>query len=122
MKMLARMPLLLAAILALPLWITFDNFIVAAIVALLLSFLIAMCRALYMLTRPATDRARPARRGSADDEPGPDDRPGPGDKPDPDNQSAPDSKPAPGDESNAQKRPDPRPTDGRPDAGGRRRE
>lgn len=51
MKLLARKPLLLAAILTIPLWITLGNFIVAVCAALLLSFLIAMCHALYVLRR-----------------------------------------------------------------------
>ncbi|OWT59250.1 hypothetical protein [Candidimonas nitroreducens] len=51
MKLLARKPLLLAALLSIPLWIALGNFIVAVCVALLLSFLIAMCHALYVLRR-----------------------------------------------------------------------
>jgi hypothetical protein len=51
MKLLARKPLLLAALLCIPLWIALGNFIVAVCVALLLSFLVAMCHALYVLRR-----------------------------------------------------------------------
>ncbi|HEU0231455.1 MAG TPA: hypothetical protein VFR20_12875 [Burkholderiaceae bacterium] len=52
MAQLARKPLLLAILFVLPLWVALGNFIVAAIVALLLAFLIAMCHALYGLRRP----------------------------------------------------------------------
>jgi len=51
MAQLARKPLLLALLLVLPLWTTLGNFIVAATVALLLAFMIAMCHALYVLRR-----------------------------------------------------------------------
>jgi len=42
-----RHPLVLALLLAVPLWIALDNFIIAFAVALLLSVFLAMCRALY---------------------------------------------------------------------------
>ncbi len=61
MKLLARKPLLLAFVLAFPLWIALGNFIVATSAALLLAFLIAMCHALYTLKQSAgsnTERAR----------------------------------------------------------------
>lgn len=49
MKLLARKPLLLAFLLSLPLWVVFGNYLVAIMVGLLASFLIAMCHALYVL-------------------------------------------------------------------------
>jgi hypothetical protein len=51
MMQLASKPILLSLILLLPLWVVLDNFIVAIIVALLLAFLVAMCRSLYILRR-----------------------------------------------------------------------
>ena len=49
MKQLANRPMLLAFILAIPLWFVLDNFIVAAMAALLLAFLVSMARSLYVL-------------------------------------------------------------------------
>ena len=49
MKLLARKPLLLAFLSSLPLWVVFGNYLVAIMVGLLASFLIAMCHALYVL-------------------------------------------------------------------------
>src|SRR5690554_6240285 len=49
MKQLARKPLLSAFLLAIPLWIVFDNYIVAISVALLVAFLVSMSYALYRL-------------------------------------------------------------------------
>jgi len=51
MKQFARMPLLSAAILALPLWIVLGNFIVAAMVALFAAFLASMIHSLHVLKR-----------------------------------------------------------------------
>lgn len=56
MKLLARTPFLLSMILLLPLWIVFNNFIVAAMVALLVAFLAAMCASLWLLRRSGSDR------------------------------------------------------------------
>jgi protein-S-isoprenylcysteine O-methyltransferase Ste14 len=47
MKQLARKPFLFSLILLFPLWIALGNFIVAAILALLIAFLVAMCHALF---------------------------------------------------------------------------
>lgn len=49
MKQLANKPLFLTAILALPLWAVFGNFLVGVMVALFAAFFIAMCRSLYVL-------------------------------------------------------------------------
>jgi len=49
MKQLVRKPLLLAFLLSIPLWIVFDNYLVAGMAALLAAFLVAMCHALYTL-------------------------------------------------------------------------
>lgn len=49
MKQLVRKPLLLAFLLSIPLWIVFDNYLVAGMAALLAAFLAAMCHALYVL-------------------------------------------------------------------------
>lgn len=51
MKQLARKPLLLSFLLSLPLWIVFDNYIVAASVGLLVGFFITMCFSLWKLNR-----------------------------------------------------------------------
>lgn len=59
MKQLIRKPLLLALLLSLPLWIIFNNYIVAIIAALLCGFLASMCHTLYLLRRgsPSIDSA-----------------------------------------------------------------
>ena len=49
MKQLARKPLLLSLLLSLPLWVVFDNYLVAIITALLLGFLVSMCHSLWVL-------------------------------------------------------------------------
>jgi hypothetical protein len=51
MTSLLRKPLLLALLLSIPLWVVFDNYIVAMMVALLVSFLGAMCLSLYTLEK-----------------------------------------------------------------------
>lgn len=51
MRHLVRKPVLLALVLVLPLWIAFNNFIIAIVVALLAAFFITMCHALYTLKR-----------------------------------------------------------------------
>lgn len=62
MKQLIRKPLLLAVLLSLPLWVVFNNYIVAITVALLCGFLASMCHTLYLLRRgspPATPATAP---------------------------------------------------------------
>ncbi len=49
MKQLARKPFFLALLMSLPLWIVFNNFIVAIMVALLVAFFISMCYSLYTI-------------------------------------------------------------------------
>ena len=56
MKQLANKPLLLAAVLTVPLWIVFGNFLVGLMVALFAAFLIAMCRTLYILKQSQNSR------------------------------------------------------------------
>lgn len=51
MRRLVRKPVLLALVLVLPLWIVFNNFIIATAVALLAAFFLTMCHALYTLKR-----------------------------------------------------------------------
>ena len=51
MKQLINRPFLLSILLSLPLWIVFDNFIVAIIVALVVSFLLSMCNTLYLMNK-----------------------------------------------------------------------
>ncbi|HUH88874.1 MAG TPA: hypothetical protein VL003_12620 [Pusillimonas sp.] len=51
MKELVNRPMLLAALLVVPLWIIFGNFLVAAMVALLASFFASMVHALRVLKR-----------------------------------------------------------------------
>ena len=53
MKDLVRAPALLSLLLSIPLWFILDNFLVALMVALLASFLIAMCHSLLVLKRQA---------------------------------------------------------------------
>ena len=65
MKQILNRPLVLALILALPLWITFNNFIVAIIAALLVSFLLSMFNALRALQRKRADESR---NGTSGDE------------------------------------------------------
>lgn len=55
MKDLVRAPALLSLLLSFPLWIVFSNYLVALIVALLISFLIAMCHSLLVLKRKAPE-------------------------------------------------------------------
>ncbi|PLC49332.1 hypothetical protein CR159_13595 [Pollutimonas subterranea] len=57
MKQLARKPFFLALLMSLPLWIVFNNFIVAIMVALLVAFLISMCYSLYTIkqAKPKAD-------------------------------------------------------------------
>jgi len=56
MKQLVNKPLLLAAVLTVPLWIVFGNFLVGLMVALFAAFLIAMCRTLYILKQSQNSR------------------------------------------------------------------
>ncbi|WP_167670874.1 hypothetical protein [Allopusillimonas ginsengisoli] len=49
MKQLARKPLLLSFLLSLPLWIVFNNYVVALICALLVGFFVSMCCSLWVL-------------------------------------------------------------------------
>ncbi|NYT44189.1 hypothetical protein [Pollutimonas thiosulfatoxidans] len=44
-------PLLMAFLLSLPLWIVFNNFIVALVVSLLVAFLISMGYSLYLMKK-----------------------------------------------------------------------
>lgn len=60
MKQLASAPLLLSLLLTIPLWLVLDNIIVALLAGLLLAFLIAMARSLYLLkTQAGADPAAP---------------------------------------------------------------
>jgi hypothetical protein len=51
MKQLLRKPLFLAFLLSLPLWIVFNNYIVAIMVALLVAFLLSMSYSLFLLNK-----------------------------------------------------------------------
>ncbi|KAA0889463.1 hypothetical protein [Pusillimonas sp. ANT_WB101] len=51
MNQLVRRPLLLSFLLSLPLWIVFNNYIVAIIVALLAGFLVSMCHSLWVINQ-----------------------------------------------------------------------
>lgn len=64
MKQLLRKPFLLALLLSLPLWIAFNNFIVAFSVALLISFLLSMIDSIIALRR---QQRRVAPPGNASD-------------------------------------------------------
>jgi len=50
-RILAGKPVLLAALLSLPLWVVLGNFIVAASVGLLLAFLLAMGHSLHVIKK-----------------------------------------------------------------------
>jgi len=56
-RQLANKPLFLAAILSVPLWIVFGNYLVGAMAALLAAFFIAMCHSLYLLNKRGKDTA-----------------------------------------------------------------
>lgn len=51
MKQILNRPFLLALALSLPLWIVFGNYVVAALAALLIAFLLSMINALHVLRR-----------------------------------------------------------------------
>lgn len=70
MKQLVRKPFFLALLLALPLWIIFNNFIVAMMVALLVAFFIAMCHSLYVM-KQARPKAPPPAAAQASETPEP---------------------------------------------------
>jgi hypothetical protein len=57
MKQLVRKPFFLAMLLSIPLWIVFNNFIVAVMVALFSAFLVSMCHSLYVVNR--ANKAKP---------------------------------------------------------------
>jgi len=62
MKQLARKPLLSSSLLAIPLWIVLDNFIVAIAAALLIGFLISMSYSLWVLNRKPEHEQKPLPR------------------------------------------------------------
>ena len=65
MKDLARAPALLSLLLSIPLWLILDNFIVALMVALLISFMIAMCHSLLVLKNQTPEKQdRPEEQNS----------------------------------------------------------
>lgn len=51
MKQFLRKPLFSAFLLSLPLWVIFNNYLVALMVALLVSFFASMCHSLYLMNR-----------------------------------------------------------------------
>lgn len=55
MKQIVNRPFLLALFLSLPLWVVFGNYVVAAITALLVSFLLSMANALRIMRRGRPD-------------------------------------------------------------------
>ncbi len=57
MKTLLRKPVLLMAVLCLPLWIIFGNFILAAAASILIGMLIGMLRALQQISRDRNARS-----------------------------------------------------------------
>lgn len=63
MKQLLRKPFLLALLLSLPLWIVFNNYIVAICVGLLVAFLVSMIDSIIAIQR---QQHRPARPSSPD--------------------------------------------------------
>ncbi|MCX5590021.1 hypothetical protein [Alcaligenes endophyticus] len=59
MKALLQKPLLVMALLLLPLWILIGNFILALISAILIGMLIGMLRSLYQLSQAQATRQPP---------------------------------------------------------------
>ena len=51
MRQLANRPMLLAALLLIPMWIVLSNFVVALMVSLLVAFLVAMVHSLRVLKK-----------------------------------------------------------------------
>lgn len=58
MNQLVRRPVLLSFLLSLPLWIVFNNYIVALIVGLLTGFLISMCHSLWVINQKKNEQKR----------------------------------------------------------------
>ncbi|MFT0545020.1 hypothetical protein ACMHYO_01535 [Allopusillimonas ginsengisoli] len=58
MNQLVRRPLLLSFLLSLPLWIIFNNYIVALIVGLLAGFLVSMCHSLWVINQQKNEQKR----------------------------------------------------------------
>ncbi|TKR56730.1 hypothetical protein D7I39_03685 [Allopusillimonas ginsengisoli] len=58
MNQLVRRPLLLSFLLSLPLWIIFNNYIVALIVGLLAGFLVSMCHSLWVINQKKNEQKR----------------------------------------------------------------
>lgn len=67
MKQLLKKPFLLALILSLPLWIVFNNYIVAICVALLVAFLLAMIDSIIVVQRQQHRSQDPSQQGQARD-------------------------------------------------------
>lgn|GEM_PF-4577769 len=59
MRQLANRPMLLAALLVIPLWVIFSNFVVALVVALLVAFLVAMIYSLRVLKKQEQHEKQP---------------------------------------------------------------
>ncbi|NYT64560.1 hypothetical protein H0A58_01085 [Alcaligenaceae bacterium] len=55
MKQLLRKPFFFAVLLSLPLWVVFNNYLIAFISALLVAFLASMCYSLYVLRKSDDD-------------------------------------------------------------------
>lgn len=59
MRQLANRPMLLAALLVIPLWVIFSNFVVALAVSLLVAFLVAMIHSLRVLKKQERHEKQP---------------------------------------------------------------
>lgn len=72
MKQLLRKPFLLALILSLPLWLAFNNYIVALCVALLVAFLVSMIDSIIAIQAQRKNRpSSPGRTSPSDSDPHP---------------------------------------------------
>ena len=72
MKVLLQKPILLMAVLCLPLWVIYGNFILAAVTAILVGMLVGMIRTLHQVTeakKAASQRADQASSETFNDKP-----------------------------------------------------
>lgn len=72
MKVLLQKPILLMAVLCLPLWFVYGNFILAAVTSILIGMLVGMIRTLHQVTqakKASAKRAAPASSETPNDKP-----------------------------------------------------
>ncbi|MBY6345896.1 hypothetical protein E5C31_08005 [Providencia rettgeri] len=66
MKVLLQKPILLMAVLCLPLWVIFGNFILAASASILIGMLVGMIRTLHQVTEAKKASAKSAAPASSE--------------------------------------------------------